>query len=61
MATVFDLDMYDRVEVLRGPSGLYQGAGEPGGTINVLRKRALNTFALGGQLATGFYDHYCAR
>ena len=42
MATSFDLAMYDRIEVLRGPSGLYQGAGEPGGTINVVRKRALN-------------------
>jgi len=58
MATAFDLAMYDRVEVLRGPSGLYQGAGEPGGTINVVRKRALDKFALGGELAAGSYDHY---
>ncbi|HEF4760199.1 TPA: TonB-dependent siderophore receptor [Pseudomonas putida] len=58
MATSFDLAMYDRIEVLRGPSGLYQGAGEPGGTINVVRKRALNQFALGGELAAGSYDHY---
>lgn len=58
MATAFDLAMYDRVEVLRGPSGLYQGAGEPGGTINVVRKRALSQFALGGELAGGSYDHY---
>ncbi|MBI3908281.1 MAG: TonB-dependent receptor plug domain-containing protein, partial [Pseudomonas fluorescens] len=50
MATSFDLAMYDRIEVLRGPSGLYQGAGEPGGTINVVRKRALSKFALGGEL-----------
>lgn len=58
MATSFDLAMYDRIEVLRGPSGLYQGAGEPGGTINVVRKRALSKFALGGELAAGSYDHY---
>lgn len=58
MATSFDLAMYDRIEVLRGPSGLYQGAGEPGGTINVVRKRALGKFALGGELAAGSYDHY---
>lgn len=58
MATSFDLAMYDRVEVLRGPSGLYQGAGEPGGTINVVRKRALGRFALGGELGAGSYDHY---
>ncbi len=58
LATSFDLAMYDRVEVLRGPSGLYQGAGEPGGTINVVRKRALGNFALGGELSAGSYDHY---
>lgn len=58
LGTSFDLAMYDRVEVLRGPSGLYQGAGEPGGTINVVRKRALGNFALGGEIAAGSYDHY---
>ena len=36
-----DLDMaiYDRAEVLRGSDGLFAGAGEPGGTINLVRKR----------------------
>ncbi|WP_408005633.1 TonB-dependent siderophore receptor [Pseudomonas carassii] len=58
MATAFDLAMYDRVEVLRGPSGLYQGAGEPGGTINLVRKRALGQFALSGELSAGSYDRY---
>ncbi|UDL03419.1 TonB-dependent siderophore receptor [Marinobacter sp. CA1] len=36
-----DMALYDRVEVLRGPAGLLQGAGEPGGGINLARKRAL--------------------
>lgn len=36
-----DLFMFDRVEVLRGPSGLFGGAAEPGGTVNLARKRAL--------------------
>lgn len=36
-----DLFMFDRVEVLRGPSGLFGGASEPGGTVNLARKRAL--------------------
>jgi outer membrane receptor for ferric coprogen and ferric-rhodotorulic acid len=58
LGTSFDLAAYDRIEVLRGPSGLYQGAGEPGGTINLVRKRALDRFALGGELAAGSYDHY---
>ncbi|UVL89091.1 TonB-dependent siderophore receptor [Pseudomonas sichuanensis] len=58
MATSFDLAMFDRVEVLRGPSGLYQGAGEPGGTINLVRKRALGTFGLSGELSAGSWDRY---
>lgn len=58
LATSFDLAMYDRVEVLRGPSGLYQGSGEPGGTINVVRKRALGTFGLKGELSAGSWDNY---
>ncbi|PLV18565.1 TonB-dependent siderophore receptor [Pseudomonas guariconensis] len=58
MATSFDLAMYDRVEVLRGPSGLYAGSGEPAGTINVVRKRALDTFALNGEVAAGSWDRY---
>lgn len=39
-STAFDTAIYDRIEVLRGPAGLLQGAGEPGGTINLVRKRA---------------------
>lgn len=58
MATSFDLAMFDRVEVLRGPSGLYQGAGEPGGTINLVRKRALGQFALSGEMSAGSWDRY---
>lgn len=58
MATAFDLAMYDRVEVLRGPGGLYQGAGEPGGTVNLVRKRALGQFALAGEFSAGSYDRY---
>ncbi|WP_417550229.1 TonB-dependent siderophore receptor [Methylophaga sp.] len=36
----FDIAMFDRVEVLRGPAGLFQGSGQPGGTVNFVRKRA---------------------
>lgn len=35
----FDTAIYDRVEVLKGPAGILQGAREPGGTINLVRKR----------------------
>lgn len=35
----FDSAIYDRVEILKGPSGVLQGAREPGGTVNLVRKR----------------------
>lgn len=38
MASI-DMAMYDHVEVLRGVDGLYAGAGEPGGSINLVRKK----------------------
>ncbi|WP_460272143.1 TonB-dependent siderophore receptor [Celeribacter sp. ULVN23_4] len=37
-----DMDMYDRVEILRGASGLVTGAGNPSGAINLMRKRPLS-------------------
>jgi len=40
----FDLAMYDRVEVIRGPAGVMDGAGDPGGTVNLVRKRPQDTF-----------------
>ncbi|WP_260859007.1 TonB-dependent siderophore receptor [Paraburkholderia sp. BCC1885] len=45
--TQFDLAMYDRVEVFRGPEGVMTGAADPttpGGTVNLVRKRPLDTF-----------------
>ncbi|SER92031.1 outer-membrane receptor for ferric coprogen and ferric-rhodotorulic acid [Vreelandella subterranea] len=40
-AGVFDTALLDRIEVLRGPAGILHGSGEPSGTINLVRKRAL--------------------
>lgn len=34
-----DMIMYDRVEVVRGATGLMEGAGAPAGSINLIRKR----------------------
>lgn len=41
--TYFDLAAYDRVEVQRGAAALFSGGGEPGITVNMVRKRALAT------------------
>lgn len=35
-----DLAIFDRIEILRGPAALYSGNGEPGGSVNLARKRA---------------------
>ena len=53
-----DLVFFDRVEVLRGSSGLLQGTGSPGGAINLVRKRgqAAPTVAITGK--AGSWDHY---
>lgn len=40
----FDLAMYDRVEVLRGAAGALDGVGEPGGVVNLVRKRPSDQF-----------------
>ncbi|MBA8838935.1 TonB-dependent receptor [Ochrobactrum sp. RH2CCR150] len=37
-----DMAAYDRVEVLRGATGLLQGAGNPGAAVNMVRKRPLD-------------------
>ncbi|VFR22307.1 TonB-dependent siderophore receptor [plant metagenome] len=48
----FDLAMFDRIEVLRGPAGLFLGSGQPGGTVNFVRKRAPAEF--GGSAAVSY-------
>lgn len=55
-----DLVKYDRIEVLRGADGLYSGAGEPGGTINLVRKRPLEGFQAKGSVSAGSWDNYRA-
>ncbi len=54
----FDLSMYDRVEVLRGPAGLLDGTGEPGGTVNLVRKRPGDTFAVRSETSVGSWANY---
>ncbi|MFT4193209.1 TonB-dependent receptor plug domain-containing protein, partial [Ottowia sp.] len=39
-----NLAMQDRVEVVRGATGLMQGAGNPSGAINMVRKRPTHTW-----------------
>ncbi|MEM1049253.1 MAG: TonB-dependent siderophore receptor [Pseudomonadota bacterium] len=45
--TAPDLFFFDRVEIMSGPSGVFQGSGEPVGTLNLVRKRPLDTIMVG--------------
>ena len=49
-----DMALYDRVEVLRGASGLMTGAGDASGAINMVRKKPTTQFqaSVEGELAS---------
>ncbi|SDI33647.1 outer-membrane receptor for ferric coprogen and ferric-rhodotorulic acid [Pseudomonas flavescens] len=53
-----DMAIYDRVEVLRGAAGLTQGSGEPGGTVNLVRKAATRDFQASTRFSAGTWDKY---
>jgi len=49
----FDSALYDRVEVVRGATGLMTGSGEPSAAVNFIRKRPLKEFSASGELGAG--------
>jgi len=51
--TDFDAAIYDRVEVVRGATGLMTGSGEPSAAVNFIRKRPLKAFAATAELGAG--------
>ncbi|WP_242672145.1 TonB-dependent siderophore receptor [Stutzerimonas kirkiae] len=56
--TQADLVIYDRVEVLRGAAGLLTGAGDPSGTINLVRKKPTQAFQGYVGFSLGSRDRY---
>lgn len=56
--TLTDTAIYDRVEVLKGATGLLTGAGGPGGTINLVRKKPTAQFQGHIDLGAGSWDNY---
>ncbi|WP_225422483.1 TonB-dependent siderophore receptor [Pseudomonas huaxiensis] len=54
----YNLAEFDHVEVLRGSSGLFGGTGDPGGIINLVRKRPLDTYQLKVEASAGSWDNY---
>ena len=53
-----DMAMYDRVEVVRGATGLMQGAGNPAAAINLIRKRPTRAFQASIEGSMGSWDRY---
>lgn len=52
----FDSYLYDRIEVVRGATGLLSPTGDPSATINLVRKKPGREFAAAGTAAVGSRD-----
>ncbi|MHA6721316.1 TonB-dependent siderophore receptor [Sphingomonas sp. RS6] len=52
-----DLAIYDRVEVIRGASGLLNGSGNPSATVNLVRKRAPGEWQVQLEAQGGSWDY----
>jgi outer membrane receptor for ferric coprogen and ferric-rhodotorulic acid len=58
--TLSDMAIYDRIEVLKGATGLLTGMGDPGATINLVRKKPTRELAGSATLGVGSWDSYRA-
>ena len=56
--TLSDMAIYDRVEILKGATGLLTGAGAPGATINLIRKKPTRDFKASVEVGAGSWDNY---
>ncbi|ACO78349.1 TonB-dependent siderophore receptor [Azotobacter vinelandii CA] len=56
--TSVDMIQYDRIEVIKGASGLTTGAGAPGATINLVRKKPTHEFSGHATAEYGRWDNY---
>ncbi|KOQ22651.1 TonB-dependent outer membrane receptor [Achromobacter xylosoxidans] len=50
--------IYDHVEIIRGATGLMSGTGNPGGSVNFIRKRPTREFQGSLRAMGGSYDTY---
>ncbi|MFJ4387385.1 TonB-dependent siderophore receptor [Pseudomonas sp. NPDC089408] len=57
-STLMDMAIFDRVEIVRGATGLMTGAGEPNGVVNMVRKRPTHEFQSYIQAGVGSWDYY---
>lgn len=56
--TLADSAVYDRVEVVKGASGLLSGAGYPSAVLNLVRKRPTREFQASVEASAGSWDRY---
>lgn len=57
-ASFLDTAFYDRIEVVRGATGLLTGAGNPGASVNLVRKRPSDSFQAQASVSAGSWDNY---
>jgi len=57
-AVAFDTAAYDRIEVVRGATGLVSGIGSPAAAVNLVRKKPTRTFEGSVALQAGSWDRY---
>lgn len=55
-----NLAMYEQVEILRGADGLFAGSGDPGGTVNLARKRGLDHSQILFNTSAGRWNNFQA-
>lgn len=56
--SIASMAMYDRIEILKGATGLLNGAGMPSGVVNFVRKRPTKTFQGSLTAGAGSWSNY---
>ncbi|WP_145003759.1 TonB-dependent siderophore receptor [Pseudomonas oryzihabitans] len=56
--TQVDMATYDRVDIIKGATGLMTGAGDPSATVNLIRKRPTHDFQGHLSGSAGTWDNY---
>ena len=57
-ATKVDMALYDRVDIVKGATGLLSGSGEPSATVNMIRKKPTREFKASITGSVGSWDNY---
>lgn len=58
MTPQIDMSIYDHVELLRGAAGQFNGYGDPGGTVNLVRKKPLDHAQYAVEAMAGSWNNY---